>query len=63
MKHFLLLRYCIGNRLACLLNIDGSASNTILCIMPKDNKWGLRQHAGCCLELYVLQSSKDKEAG
>ena len=28
--------------------------------MPKDNKRGIRQHAGCCFELKVLQQSTER---
>ena len=30
------------------------------CKMPKDNEWGIRQYAGCCLDLYLLQQSTDR---
>ena len=30
--------------------------------MPKDYNLGIRQHAGCCFDLYVLQQSTDKGA-
>ena len=31
--------------------------------MPRKNKSGKRQHARCCLDLYVLQQSTDRGAG